>query len=468
MGLVVTLVWLGLILRHRDLGVALIGALIPFGMLNVFRLGGFSFIADDFCAAASFGILTMFFIARRPTIVKIPLSGAFLILLAIYGGFASVFLIRLFAGSVEVFAFNRLYDGVRVSTKFSGTVFPLAPSSSNISQYAYLLLDIGFFFIAFAVTKSRGAMFLANGLRVGVVINIVLGLVELGGGGAILVLFKTAEYALLDDHSVGGFSRLTGGFAEASAYGATSAALGAFFLTYGLIARVGRDICIGLISLSMALLALSSSAIIGVVATLLFLGIWAIPRMISRFPPKVFYSGVILMLTIGMIASLGLIATLADPNSPLADIADRLIFSKSESRSGLERAAMARNGIEVFEATWGLGAGLGSVMANGRISAILAAVGLPGMALTVGFFFLSFVRPSQIESQSNLALRRASQCFCFVVVLIAIASSFSVSPGLSTMYVAAISLSACSAVQAPRQGQLRTNPKSSNGETHAI
>ncbi|MEO9517713.1 MAG: hypothetical protein ABJH45_10070 [Paracoccaceae bacterium] len=465
MGLVVMLVWLGLALRHRDLGVALVGALIPFGMLNVFRLGGFSFIADDFCAAASFGLLAIFFLARRPTFVKIPISGIFLIFLAIYGGFASVFLIRLFAGSVDVFAFNRLYDGARVSTQFSGTVFPLSPGSANISQYAYLLLDIGFFFVAFAVGKSRGPGFLANGLRVGASINIFLGLVELAGGGSVLSVFKTAEYALLDDHSVGGFSRLTGGFAEASAYGAVSAALGAFFLTHGLIAQNAKDICIGLGSLAMAMLALSSSAIIGVAATFLFLGIWAVPRATLRFSPRLLYTGVLLSLVVGMIASMGLMTALADPNSPLAEIADRLIFSKSESRSGLERAAMARNGLDVFEATYGLGAGLGSVMANGRISAILASVGVPGMVLIVAFYVLCFVRPARINSQDKLALRRASQCFCFVVVLIAIASSFSVSPGLSTMYVAAISLSACNAVQ---RLQLRTKPKSAIGQIHAI
>jgi len=65
-GLIVIVFWMLCVLKHRSYAVALVGALLPFGMLNVFRLGGFSFVADDFVAAACVGLFTLYFILVTP------------------------------------------------------------------------------------------------------------------------------------------------------------------------------------------------------------------------------------------------------------------------------------------------------------------------------------------------------------------------------------------------------------------
>lgn len=439
-GLVVVFVWLICIARDRYLGVMLVGVLLPFGMLNVFRLGGFSFIADDLIAALSFGTIAVHLLIYRPSNLKVPVAGLFLILLAIYGAFSTFILVRVFAGAIDVFAFNRLYDGMRVSPYFSGTILPLQPGYANISQYAYLLLDIGVFFLLFATACTKGEQFLVKGLRIGAVLNISLGLIDLAGGDALLSIVKTADYALLDGNEVSGITRIIGGFSEASAYGARSATFGAFFLVLGILGGSRRDTYLGLFSLTLALFALSTSGIIGVFVALTFLTINQFPKLLAQFSEPALYRSILGFLVVLSVAFFGLMYLFSDPQNPLYEIADRLLFSKSESRSGMERAAMALNGFEVFIATGGLGAGVGSVLANGHLSAILGAVGLPGLILISTFYFLAFFGPSHAKSQRRRACRRASQCYFFTSISIALVSSFSVSPGLSTMYIAAISL----------------------------
>lgn len=469
-GLVVVLVWMICAIKDRDMSAALIGALLPFGMLNVFRLGGFSFIADDFVAAASVGLFLAGVLISRPR-MQIPLPGVFLILLAVYGLIASFLLIRCFAGAVDVFAFNRLYDGARVSSEFSGTLLPLGPTSANVSQTAYLLLDVAFFFVAWSVARRRGPEILIDGLRIGAAINIGLGLMDIFGADPILAALRTADYGLADHHSLNGFARVSGGFSEASAYGARSATFAALFLSLGLLTRKRRDLVLGLLCAVMALISLSSSAIIGTAVMLTVFGVWAMRSLPNRVAPQLLFGWALAAAAVGVLVVLLISLVAADSSHPVHGILDRLIFSKQDSRSGLERSAMALKGFETFWVTWGMGAGLGSVMANGHLSAILAAVGLPGLVLILGFYGLCFFAPTPPLSPERRAIRRAAQCYFLVAVTIALASSFAVSPGLSTIYIAAVSLAAAMPHPAPRpvskpQAQPTRGPTPS--ATHAM
>lgn len=135
---------------------------------------------------------------------------------------------------------------------------------------------------------------------------------------------------------------------------------------------------------------------------------------------------------------------------------------------------MARNGFEVFRATWGLGAGLGSAMANGHLSAVLAAMGLPGLVLIVTFYAQCFFGAHRTLSPRQLAVRRATQCYFLVSLTVALMGSFSASPGLQRIYVAAIALGCLTTVQALPRARLfrrwafasrRTGPRVPAGNT---
>lgn len=448
-GVIVVLVWALCVLRGRGVAVALVGALFPFGMMNIFRLGGFSFVADDFVAVACTGLFGLYFLMTRPQI-RLPGPGLLLVLMTVYAVFASVFLVRLFEGAVEVFAFNRLYDGVRISREFRGSLLPLGPSSANLSQTAYLVLDVCFFFVAFAAAHRVGPAPLIQGLRIGTAINITFGLLQLAGLGEVLSVIKTADYAVLDGHKVAGLPRLTGGFSEASAYGGVSAGLAGFFLVHGLFARRGADVALGALSAAMAVLALSSSGLVGVAVIAVFLlgcGVW---RMQAALPAARLYRWTLLLLCLGLAGTLGLGTALLDVESLPYQVLDRLILSKGQSVSGLERGAMARNGLEVFWATWGMGAGIGSVMANGHLSAVLAAMGLPGLVLIAAFYGTSFFGVHGPLSVEQTAIRRAAQCFFLVALAIAMIGSFNAGPGLQRIYVAAIALAAVTSAQGLR------------------
>jgi len=226
-----------------------------------------------------------------------------------------------------------------------------------------------------------------------------------------LSVIKTADYEVLDGHKIAGLPRLTGGFSEASAFGAVSAALAGFFLLHGLYARRPEDMAIGLVSLFMAVLALSSGGLIGTAVIVVFLAACGVWRLQTTLPARVLYTWALLVLILALATVLGVGAALLDTESLSYQILDRLVLSKAETASGLERGAMALNGIEVFWATSGLGAGVGSVMANGHISAVLAAVGFPGFILIASFYLLSYFGPHGELTSEDLAIRRAAQCF---------------------------------------------------------
>jgi hypothetical protein len=443
---VVLLVWIWAVRRDLDNSALVVAAMLPLGMFSILSLGGFSLLASDFLAAMTIGVATLLLVARRPQSVFVSPSAIPLMLFAAYATFASTVLVRLFSGQVQVFAFNRLYDGERVSVHFSGAKNALAPGAANISQVAYILLAVFFFLFLSSVGRRKGTEFLIRGIVAAGLLNVILAVLDLAGTDGLLGFVRTADYALLSDHSVSGLPRVIGGFAEASAFGAYSSGFGAFLLVFGLKAGRPRLAMLGALNLLAAALSLSSTGFVGLLTLSAIGGVFFLGVLRRRNSALALSAiGAIFAIALGLIA---LVLLLASDRFLIGGILDRLLLSKFDSVSGMERLAMAQNGLEVFMVTWGLGAGAGSVLASGYFFAVLGAVGIPGAVFLIWFFAQAFFGRATGLDQTAAAARTATQVFLVVWMAVIAASAVTPSPGLLAFFMAAIAES-CRQVAKP-------------------
>ena len=79
----------------------------------------------------------------------------------------------------------------------------------------------------------------------------------------------------------------------------------------------------------------------------------------------------------GLIIVICLAVLLTPAETFVARMLDTLLFSKSGSMSGLERAAWAKSGLDAFIETYGLGAGAGSLRSNGFATVSYTHLTLP-------------------------------------------------------------------------------------------
>jgi hypothetical protein len=76
---------------------------------------------------------------------------------------------------------------------------------------------------------------------------------------------------------------------------------------------------------------------------------------------------------------------------------DQLIFSKSDSESGIERAMLNESALTAFIDSFGIGIGLGSTRASSFLLVLLSNTGLVGALLYGAFLYKSFVLPKDMS-----------------------------------------------------------------------
>lgn len=410
-------IWLIQSLRNPDNGIVVAIAMLPFGMFATVALGGLSIIAAHLVAMLTIGLFLLRWVSRRPEVHlgHIPTSGLFLILYALYAAFSATVLVRLFAGAFLVFPMNLDFTGTAVSIYFHSTMTPLVPGSSNIAQTLYIVLSCGFFLTATSAFRQGSPRLGEAGLVWAAILNVVLGLLDLAQLDTLLGLIRTADYTLANEHMLSGFSRVIGGFSEASAFGAASAALFAYFAMSFLIRRRPVHGILAIANLACALVSLSSSGLLAMTGALLFIGLHA-RVYLGQGMSRSFAHWFVIVTTV--LAALGSIAMLATPVSDLAgDVLDRLVFSKSSTLSGLERSAWAKAGFDAFVHSWGLGGGAGSLRANGLISVLLGSVGLPGTLAFLGFLWWSIGGGARFASAEDRRMFYAARISAMTLLL---------------------------------------------------
>lgn len=430
------LLWLWVTLKDPDKGVLVVLASMPFGMFAALSAGGLAILMPYLLASLT---ITVFFLRRFSGQIRgihVPRSGFYLMLFGLYAVFSAVILVRFFAGEFLVFplSFDRL--GTRTSIFFSSTMKPLAPGNSNISQSVYVLLSVLFFIAAADVFRRRGPAILEQGLIWAGSINIGLGVLDMAGADTLLALIRTADYALGNELRVFGFPRVIGGFSEAAAFGAFSAALAGYFAPSYLIARRSSHGVLALGNAMGTVMAFSSTGYAALAVVVLLILLHA-RHFLGRGLSRAFGHWLVIMLALAVLA-LSAAVVMTPFLGTAGDVADRLFLQKAASSSGLERAAWARSGFDAFVQTWGLGAGAGSLRANGLAAVLLGSVGLPGTLFFLGFLWSALGPAGPIGDANGTRLFYAARVGALTMLSAMMVSGTTPDPPLLLVSLAAV------------------------------
>lgn len=312
-------------------------------------------------------------------------AGFWLLLLTVYAVMTAFFLPRLLEGETETMIVLRSSVGRSIID-----LVPLSSSTNNITQSVYALGGLFCFAFTFAYLRRGGsssdlvnAMLIVGGLNL---VFAVLDVVTYYSGTAYLFDFiRTANYALLTGSEKAGFKRISGTFPEASAFAGYTIVLFAFTASLWLD-RV-RPMVTGLLSgllLVTLLLSTSSTALVSLAAVVAFLLARSVPASAGVAPrgrPAFLVSILVLaplLCLLAIVAAPGLV-------QDIGAFLDEMLFSKLDSQSGRERFMWNAVAFQVFQDTWGLGAGLGSARASSYALVLLSNVGIVGTAMFMLF-----------------------------------------------------------------------------------
>lgn len=336
---------------------------------------------------------------RRGVISK----AAFYLCVAVaIGAVNAVVIPRLFAGETFTLTADRgSEDGI--------VLRPLQPVSGNITQTVYAL-GAAAAFIAFSELLRRD-----DGLeRFGDAVTrltwlncfcAVLNLAQFHAGlPNVLAFVRTASYAQVDAFEAGntGLMRISGTFPEASTFATFTLPLFAYHLKLWLAGRDNRSsLILAGATFGLLLIATSTTGYVGLAAYLGMVG--------GSAALKVMLNGgarrLMVLVLIVLLASLGVgcaVVFETDIAVRVGWIVERLIFSKMDSYSGVERTEWNMQAMRNFADTYGLGVGFGSARASSFIVVLLSNLGLLGTLSYVLFVtrVISVAKgPVQLASQ---------------------------------------------------------------------
>ncbi|MBM2711770.1 hypothetical protein JQK88_10995 [Mesorhizobium caraganae] len=287
---------------------------------------------------------------------------------------------RLFAGQTSAFVQSTTRHGVVVEAS-------LGPVSSNISQTGYFILG-GLTVVALCVlllNKDRTDE-IRRGFFVWCVLHVTMGLLDLAGkfagAGDLLLVIRTASYAMLTDQVQSGFFRLAGAYSEASAFGAASLACLSFCYVYW--RKTGSRLARWLSAALLLLLLLSTSSTA-------YVGLAALSLPVAFSLARSFLAGrvtadeilIVALLTIGVCAVMAIIVYDERILDPVIDLIDSTIISKGSTDSGHERTYWNIKSLQSFADTSGLGVGFGSSRASSWPIAVVSQLGFVGSLMMV-------------------------------------------------------------------------------------
>lgn len=326
----------------------------------------------------------------------------FLCVAVLIGAVNALVMPRLFAGETFTLTADRgSEDGI--------VLRPLQPVSGNITQTFYAL-GAAAAFISFSELLRRDERLERFGAAVSLLTWLncfcaVLNLAQFHAGlPNVLAFVRTASYAQVDAFEAGntGLMRISGTFPEASTFATFTLPLFAYHLKLWLVGRDNRW------SLALAgctfLLLLISTSTTGYIGLVVYLGMVGCSAAL-----KVMLNGglrrLMVLVLIVVLASFGVgcaVVFETDIAYRVGWIIERLIFSKMDSYSGVERSEWNMQALRNFADTYGLGVGFGSARASSFIVVLLSNLGLFGTVSYLLFVarVLTVARgPVQLASQ---------------------------------------------------------------------
>lgn len=328
--------------------------------------------------AAGFLVMRLAVPGQAPPglIMEAVASNIWLCVFTIYGAITAYILPVIFAHTIEITPL-RPEDG-----KHLYAVSSLIFRTQNITISVYLVIDLLIALAGFIAMRRPNAG--RNFVRVAIAVAVIHAVTGLAGAvlkgtpaEVVFTFFRNGGYAQLSQ-TVAGTSRITGIWPEPSVY-ALYGMIWFVFLTE-LWLRGVRMTGVGASALLLGatlLASTSSTAIIGCGAYALILG----ARYIAE-PERFGFGKILAAVSFGLILACVALAILAadGPTSRmLQKVLSKILFEKTTTESGLQRLFWAKQGVEAFLTSYGLGIGAGSFRSSSIISAILGSTGVVGI-----------------------------------------------------------------------------------------
>jgi len=384
-------------------------ALVPFGAAAAFNLPAIGGASVGLKELAVLAVAALLLVApgggaRLAGSVRPGTPGFLLLLLMGYAALSALFFPALFAGRTEVFSLSRAANG-------SGIVsIPLRPGSGNVTQLVMMILAaLAYLSFATAFRARPDASAVLRGVAAATIVHTALGWLDVVsfsvGWEWLLDPIRTANYAILADHRMAGLKRMIGGYPEASAFGAFSLALTAFWL-HAWLGRPRAPLSGLMLALSLAALLRSTSSG-SYVAFVLFLLTWGGALALGGLRRRIARRGAGIVMGLAAVAWFALLALFAayEFAAPVTAFLDRALFDKLATESGVERLSWTMQALRNFSDTFTFGAGLGSVRASNWLAASLGSIGLIGTALYLAFLGqIAALPPSRGDARLDVAL----------------------------------------------------------------
>lgn len=364
-----------------------------------------------------------------------------LLLFTFYGVAGALVLPFVFAGSMDVAPLRPIFSPNPFATA------PLGFTPQNLTSAGYLFTTMLGAICAYTAVQAPGAEHrIARIVAIMAITHALLGFASVVFAGtppaAVLDFFRNALYNQLDQE-VGGLSRMNGIFAEASNYA------GYGFIYFVFVTEMWlRDIDrrwtgrAALLLLSALVLSTSTTGYIGIAGYVVILTVRQVLFPATIAPSKL-VAIAIGLLTVA-VATLALFAIRPEYLKTVDLVYRLMIVNKSESESGLVRLMWARQGIEAFWVSGGLGVGVGSFRSSSLGTAILGAMGVIGVA-TYAAQLLRVIQPLRQSTFSRTGNSRtdvgvAAAWTIIVMSIPAFVSAPSPDPGLNWGLLVGIAL----------------------------
>lgn len=355
---------------------------------------------------------------------------SFLAIFIFYGVAGAFILPNIFAGAVNVTPLRPIPNG------YIYAAFPLGFSPQNITSAVYLLATLIAALTGHIASQGhKSEMQIARTAATICSTHAILGLssVLLAGTAwsSVLKFFRNGFYAQLDQ-SFDGFVRMNGIWPEPAVYSAYGFAWLVFTTELWLrnVEPKWTGPSAGLLGLAL-LISTSTTAYIGLAAyaCVIALRMLFFPGSVSMRKALVFLSG-------GMIALAAILTLLAlspEAATSFADFVAKFTVDKASSASALQRSFWAKQGVDAFWATGGLGVGPGSFRSSSILTAVLGSTGLIGsiaIILHIARVFKPHYRSSYLRvDDARLATGVAASWAALIMLIPAAFSAASPDPG---------------------------------------
>jgi hypothetical protein len=358
--------------------------------INLPALGGSSIRPFLLAFLMLFARLVVTRVGGASAILRAVRKNVLLVCFCAYGVIGALILPRVFAGQVDLVPMRPITLQYAVVTQL-----PLAFSSQNITAAFYLSGTLLGVVVGDILARRPGAhrvvvntFLLTSWAHMGLgVLGLALKLLH---HEELLSFFRNASYAQLDNE-YRGWIRITGVMPEASVYAGYGFMM--LVITTEFWLRDLRTKLSGFTSLAMALILLlstSSSAYVGMAGDAVVLLLrWMI------FPAGLGTRKAVVLLACSMgavIAFLGLAVAMPRIMVQLQDMLHHMTLDKANSQSAYERGIWARQGLDAFMTSLGLGVGPGSFRSSSSLLAIVGSMGVIGIITYLGYL-LQVLKP---------------------------------------------------------------------------